>query len=44
MSSPIIQFENFSFQYKSQAEPTLYNINLSIYPGEKVLKIGRAHV
>lgn len=40
MSSPIIQFENFSFQYKSQAEPTLYNINLSIYPGEKVLIAG----
>lgn len=40
MSSPIIQFENFSFQYKSQAEPTLYNINFSIYPGEKVLIAG----
>lgn len=40
MSSPIIQFENFSFQYKSQAEPTLHNINLSIYPGEKVLIAG----
>ena len=40
MGSPIIQFENFSFQYKSQAEPTLHNINLSIYPGEKVLIAG----
>ena len=40
MSSPIIQFENFSFQYKSQAEPTLHNINLAIHPGEKVLIAG----
>lgn len=40
MSSPIIQFNNFSFQYKSQAEPTLHDINLSIYPGEKVLIAG----
>ena len=40
MSSPIIQFDNYSFQYKSQAEPTLHNINLSIYPGEKVLIAG----
>ena len=40
MSSPIIQFDNYSFQYKSQAEPTLHNINLAIYPGEKVLIAG----
>ncbi|MEG0806195.1 MAG: ABC transporter ATP-binding protein [Lachnospiraceae bacterium] len=37
---PIIQFKAFSFQYFSQANPTLQNINLSIYPGEKVLIVG----
>lgn len=37
---PIIQFENFQFQYFSQAEPTLHNINLTIYEGEKVLIVG----
>jgi len=36
----IIEFNNFSFQYYSQAEPTLHNINLSIYPGEKILIVG----
>ena len=37
---PIIQFKNFSFQYDSQAEPTLRNINFSINPGEKILLAG----
>lgn len=37
---PIIEFKDFTFQYFSQAEPTLYNINLNIYPGEKILIIG----
>lgn len=37
---PVIQFENFQFQYFSQAEPTLYDINLTIYEGEKVLIVG----
>jgi energy-coupling factor transport system ATP-binding protein len=36
----IIEFNNFSFQYYSQAEPTLHNINLSIYSGEKILIVG----
>ena len=40
MSSPIIRFQEFSFQYKSQARPTLRDIDLSIYPGEKVLIAG----
>ena len=34
---PIIAFRNFSFKYRSQVEPTLKDINLEIYPGEKVL-------
>ncbi len=38
--APIITFDDFSFRYTSQAEPTLKNISLSIYPGEKVLILG----
>ncbi len=37
---PIIEFRDFTFQYKSQTEPTLHNINLSILPGEKILIAG----
>ena len=37
---PIIEFKNFSFKYRTQVEPTLRDINLKIYPGEKVLIIG----
>lgn len=37
---PIIQFNSFSFQYFSQAEPTLTDINLTIYEGEKILIVG----
>ncbi|TDQ42613.1 ABC transporter ATP-binding protein [Aureibacillus halotolerans] len=40
MTTPVITFSDFSFTYRSQAEPTLKNINLSIYKGEKVLIIG----
>ncbi len=36
----MIVFENFSFQYNSQAEPTLKNINLTIHQGEKILIVG----
>ncbi len=36
----IIEFKDYSFKYRSQVEPTLQNINLSIYPGEKVLIVG----
>lgn len=37
---PIIEFKNYTFQYRSQKEPTLLDINLAIYPGEKVLIVG----
>lgn len=37
---PIISFKNFTFKYRSQVEPTLFDINLDIYPGEKVLIVG----
>ncbi len=36
----IIEFNNFSFQYYSQSEPTLHDINLKIYKGEKILIVG----
>ena len=37
---PVIEFSDFTFKYRAQVEPTLYDINLSIYPGEKVLIVG----
>ncbi len=37
---PIISFHNFSFQYRAQKRPTLTDINLEIYPGERVLIAG----
>ncbi len=40
MKEPIICFKDFTFQYYSQAEPTLHNINLTINRGEKVLIVG----
>lgn len=40
MKKPIIEFNDFSFQYRAQAKPTLSHINLRIYEGEKVLIIG----
>ncbi len=40
MKKPLIAFKDFTFQYFSQAEPTLHNIDLTIYEGEKVLIVG----
>lgn len=37
---PIIEFKNYSFKYNSQVEPTLRDIDLAVYPGEKILIIG----
>ena len=36
----IIEFKDFTFKYQAQQEPTLKDIQLSIYQGEKVLIIG----
>ena len=36
----VIEFKDYSFKYRSQVEPTLQDINLLIYPGEKVLIVG----
>lgn len=40
MKQPVIEFQNFSYHYRVQAEPTLKNINLTIYAGEKILIVG----
>ncbi|SDZ22394.1 energy-coupling factor transport system ATP-binding protein [Evansella caseinilytica] len=42
MKKPMISFENYSFHYRSQAEPTLKNINLTIYEGEKIVIVGHS--
>ncbi|WP_136604455.1 ABC transporter ATP-binding protein [Paenibacillus dokdonensis] len=33
---PIISFQHYGFKYKNQSEPTLKEITLDIYPGEKI--------
>ncbi|WP_400245842.1 ABC transporter ATP-binding protein [Niallia sp. JL1B1071] len=40
MNKPIIEFKDFVFKYRSQSKPTLSNINLTIYEGEKVIIVG----
>ena len=40
MKEEMIELKDFSFQYKAQSEPTLKNLNLTIYKGEKVLIVG----
>ncbi len=40
--APIIEFSNMSFKYRAQSEATLKDINLKIYPGEKVLIAGQS--
>ena len=40
MKKKIIEFKDFTFKYRVQAKPTLKNINLTIYEGEKVLVVG----
>ena len=36
----IVQFDTYTFQYYSQAEPTLHDIDLTIHEGEKILIVG----
>ncbi len=38
--TPKIQFENFGFKYNAQVDPTLYDINLTINSGEKIVICG----
>ena len=40
MTENAVEFRNFGFKYTAQAEPTLYDINLTIRKGEKVLICG----
>ena len=40
MKEAMIELKDFSFQYKAQSEPTLKNLNFTIYKGEKVLIVG----
>ena len=40
MKRKIIEFKDYSFKYRVQSEPTLKNINLTIYEGENVLIVG----
>ena len=40
MSEEVIRFENFTFQYSAQAEPTVHDISFSVRRGEKVLIAG----
>ena len=40
MKEAMIELKDFFFQYKAQSEPTLKNLNLTIYKGEKVLIVG----
>lgn len=40
MKEPVIVFKDFSFRYQTQKTATLHDINLEIYPGQKVLILG----
>lgn len=40
--TPQIQFKDFSFRYLNLQDATLKNINLEIFPGEKILIVGRS--
>ncbi|MEO3947599.1 ABC transporter ATP-binding protein [Gorillibacterium sp. CAU 1737] len=40
MKTPLVEFRDYSFKYRTQTEPTLKTINLTLYKGEKVLIVG----
>ena len=40
MKEEMIELKDFSFQYKAQSEPTLKNLNLTIYKGERFWLLG----
>lgn len=40
MQEPIISFKDYTYQYRSQAEPTITNINLEINKGERIIIVG----
>ena len=40
MNEPVLEFKNFGFQYNAQSKPTLFDINLTVRKGEKLLIAG----
>lgn len=40
MKELVLKFENYGFQYNAQSKPTLYDINLEVHRGEKILIAG----
>ena len=42
--TPIIEFKNYTFKYRSQSEPTLREIDLTVNPGEKGFNRGTVRV
>ncbi len=40
MQEPIISFKDYTYHYRSQAEPTIQNINLEINKGERIIIVG----
>ena len=40
MAEAVLKFEDFGFKYNAQSKPTLYNINLTVHAGEKLLIAG----
>ena len=40
MKETMIEFKNFGYKYRSQAEPTVTDINLTIRKGERVIIVG----
>lgn len=40
MKEILISFENYTYQYRSQSMPTLFDINLKIRKGERVIIVG----
>ena len=40
MNEAILDFKELGFQYRAQANPTLYNIDLKVTKGEKILIAG----
>ena len=40
MPEELIKFSHFGFQYNAQAAPTLYDIDLTVHAGEKILIAG----
>ena len=40
MQNPIISFKDYTYHYRAQAAPTITDINLEIYKGERIIIVG----